>query len=102
MARIILWINKRTGESLLCAHGEGGESMRIVIVEDEAAIREGMVKLLHQINPQYEVVGKANDGQSGYELIRSVRPDLIIVDIPDAGHERTGHDPKASGRADPV
>ena len=55
--------------------------MRIVIVEDEAAIREGMVKLLHQINPQYEVVGKANDGQSGYELIRSVRPDLIIVDI---------------------
>ena len=37
--------------------------MRIVIVEDEAAIREGMVKLLHQINPQYEVVGKANDGQ---------------------------------------
>ena len=55
--------------------------MRIVIVEDEAAIREGMVKLLHQINPQYEVVGKAVDGQSGYELIRSVRPDLIIVDI---------------------
>ena len=50
--------------------------MRIVIVEDEAAIREGMVKLLHQINPQYEVVGKAVDGQSGYELIRSVRPDL--------------------------
>lgn len=55
--------------------------MRIVIVEDEAAVREGMVKLLHQINPQYEVVGKAVDGQSGYELIRSVRPDLIIVDI---------------------
>ena len=55
--------------------------MRIAIVEDEAAIREGMVKLLHQINPQYEVVGKADDGQSGYELIRSVRPDLIIVDI---------------------
>ena len=55
--------------------------MRIVIVEDEAAIREGMVKLLDQINPQYEVVGKAVDGQSGYELIRSVRPDLIIVDI---------------------
>lgn len=55
--------------------------MRIVIVEDEAAIREGMVKLLYQINPQYEVVGKAADGRSGYELIRSVRPDLIIVDI---------------------
>ena len=76
--------------------------MRIVIVEDEAAIREGMVKLLHQINPQYEVVGKANDGQSGYELIRSVRPDLIIVDIRMPVLDGFDLTSKASGRADPV
>lgn len=55
--------------------------MRIVIVEDEAPIREGMAKLLHQIDKKYEVVGKAVDGQSGYELICSLRPDLAIVDI---------------------
>ena len=55
--------------------------MRIVIVEDEAHIRSGMVRLLHQINPKYEVVGKAENGQSGFELICRERPDLIIVDI---------------------
>lgn len=55
--------------------------MRIVIVEDEAPIREGMAKLLQQIDPRYEVVGKAVDGQSGYEMIRDIRPDLAIIDI---------------------
>lgn len=55
--------------------------MRIVIVEDEAHIRTGMVRLLHQINPKHEVVGEANDGQSGFEIICRERPDLIIVDI---------------------
>ena len=33
--------------------------MRIVVVEDEAPIREGMAKLLSKINPEYELVGKA-------------------------------------------
>ena len=55
--------------------------MRIVIVEDEVHIRTGMVRLLHQINPKHEVVGKADNGQSGFELICRERPDLIIVDI---------------------
>lgn len=55
--------------------------MRIVIVEDEVHIRTGMVRLLHQINPKHEVVGRADNGQSGFELICRERPDLIIVDI---------------------
>ena len=33
--------------------------MRIVVVEDEAPIREGMAKLLSKINPEYELVGKS-------------------------------------------
>ena len=33
--------------------------MRIVVVEDEAPIREGMAKLLSKINPEYELAGKA-------------------------------------------
>lgn len=55
--------------------------MRIVIVEDEAPIREGIAKLLHKINPDYELAGTAADGAEGYELIRDTHPDLIIVDI---------------------
>lgn len=51
------------------------------MVEDEAPIREGMVKILSKINPDYVVVGKAEDGQKGYELICRERPDLVIMDI---------------------
>ena len=55
--------------------------MRIVIVEDEAPIREGLAKILHKINPDYELAGKAEDGKAGYELIRRMKPDLVILDI---------------------
>ena len=51
--------------------------MRIVVVEDEAPIREGMAKLLSKINPEYELVGKAADGEAGYQLIRELNPDQI-------------------------
>lgn len=37
--------------------------MRIVVVEDEAPIREGMAKLLSKINPEYELVGKRRMGK---------------------------------------
>ena len=49
--------------------------MRIVVVEDEAPIREGMAKLLSKINPEYELAGKAADGEAGYQLIRELNPD---------------------------
>lgn len=55
--------------------------MRIVIIEDEAPIREGIAKLLNKINPDYELAGTAADGLEGYELIRNTHPDLIILDI---------------------
>lgn len=55
--------------------------MRIVVVEDETTIREGMAKILETINPKYELVGTASDGMSGYELIQKASPDLVIMDI---------------------
>lgn len=55
--------------------------MRIVVVEDEAPIREGMAKILSRLNPEYELVGKAADGEAGYQLIREQNPDLVIMDI---------------------
>lgn len=55
--------------------------MRIVIVEDEAPIREGMEGILKKLNPSYELAGKAADGIEGLEVIRHVKPDLIIMDI---------------------
>ena len=55
--------------------------MRIVVVEDEAPIREGMAKILNKINTSYEVVGTAEDGEQGLKLIQTEKPDLVIMDI---------------------
>ena len=55
--------------------------MRILIVEDEIRIREGIRKLLSKLDPGYEIVGEANDGLEGLDLCRQLEPDLIITDV---------------------
>ena len=55
--------------------------MKIIIVEDEAAIREGMEGILKKLSPSYEGIGKAENGREGLSLIRSLRPDVILLDI---------------------
>ena len=55
--------------------------MRIVIVEDEAPIREGMEKILQKLNPSYVLAGKAADGLEGLDVIRKEKPDVILMDI---------------------
>lgn len=55
--------------------------MRIVIVEDEAPIRDGLSRILQKINKSYELAGVAVNGEEGLKLIQQERPDLIILDI---------------------
>lgn len=54
--------------------------MKILIVEDESRIREGMAKLISSYT-EYEVVGQARNGREGLELIKLYHPDLVITDI---------------------
>ena len=55
--------------------------MKVVIVEDEICIREGIKKILQKLNREYEVLGEAGNGYEGLELIRSIVPDIVITDI---------------------
>ncbi len=55
--------------------------MRIVVVEDEIIIREGICKLIGNMFPDYEVAGSGENGKEGLELILKEKPDLIITDI---------------------
>lgn len=55
--------------------------MRIVVVEDEIRIREGICNLLAKMFPQHEVAGSATNGQEGLELILEKCPDLVITDV---------------------
>ncbi len=53
---------------------------RILIIEDEAAIRRVLVKILTEESENYEVV-EAEDGLAGIELIKKDDFDLILCDI---------------------
>jgi len=55
--------------------------MKIVIVEDEIRIREGIVNLLKKLGEEYEVIGDAKDGAEGLKLCLEKQPDLVITDI---------------------
>lgn len=53
---------------------------KILIIEDEAAIRRVLVKILTEENAAYEVL-EAEDGLKGMELIKDQDFDLILCDI---------------------
>lgn len=55
--------------------------MRIVIVEDEIRIREGIHKLLEKTDPAFEIVGEAENGVTGAALVLREKPDLVLADI---------------------
>lgn len=53
--------------------------MRVVIAEDEALLREGIVRLL--LDGGFEVVATASDAPRLLDLARAHAPDLVITDI---------------------
>ena len=55
--------------------------MRIVIVEDEILIREGIVRLVNRVASTHQVVGEAANGREGLSAILTQKPDLVITDI---------------------
>ena len=55
--------------------------MRIVVIEDEIRIREGLSRLVGKLDPDYEVVGEAENGKEGLKLIQETMPDVIFTDI---------------------
>ncbi|SHN10818.1 sigma-54-dependent transcriptional regulator [Flavobacterium xinjiangense] len=53
---------------------------KILIIEDEAAIRRVLTKILSEENDTYQVE-EAEDGVSGYEKIKNNDYDLVLCDI---------------------
>jgi DNA-binding NtrC family response regulator len=53
---------------------------KILIIEDEAAIRRVLVKILSEENTTY-IVEEAEDGAGGYEKIKNTDYDLVLCDI---------------------
>ena len=55
------------------------QAKRIVIVEDQTAIREMLAEIL-RIDPAYKIVGECGDGQQACQLCLDLKPDLLVLD----------------------
>ena len=56
------------------------ETIRIVLAEDHALVREGTHRILEQYS-DLTVIGEAADGEEALELITRLKPDVAILDI---------------------
>jgi Response regulator containing a CheY-like receiver domain and an HTH DNA-binding domain len=52
----------------------------VLIVDDHVLVREGL-KLIIETNPEYRVVGEAENGETALELVRELKPDVILLDL---------------------
>jgi DNA-binding NarL/FixJ family response regulator len=55
-------------------------SIRVLLAEDHELVRAGIRSLLEKM-PGVEVVGEASDGREALELVKSERPNLVLMDI---------------------
>lgn len=57
-----------------------GNPIRVVTVDDSALIRLTLNRYLKQF-PDIEVVGQASNGQEMLALVKTVRPDVVVLDV---------------------
>ena len=59
---------------------EDSKTIRVLVVDDHLIVRAGLRALLAEV-PDMEVIGEAEDGRRATELARSLRPDVILMDL---------------------
>ncbi len=55
-------------------------TLNVVVVDDQLLMRAGFTMILNA-QPDFEVIGEAENGREGVELCRQARPDLVMMDI---------------------
>ncbi|MEO2061304.1 MAG: response regulator transcription factor, partial [Mesonia sp.] len=53
---------------------------RIIIAEDHQSLIDG-INLLFEHDPNFKIVGMANDGEKLIELVEEKQPDVVLTDI---------------------
>jgi NarL family two-component system response regulator LiaR len=54
--------------------------IRVLIADDHAVVREGLDAIL-SVKPDIEILGEARDGEEAVHLARTLKPDVILLDL---------------------
>jgi DNA-binding NarL/FixJ family response regulator len=56
-------------------------AVRILLADDHEIVREGIKTLISRSRPEWEICGEASDGKQAIELVSSLQPDVIVLDV---------------------
>lgn len=56
------------------------KKIRVLLVDDEAAVRRGL-RMRLQLEPDLEVVGEAENGVAALELADRLHPEVVVMDV---------------------
>jgi len=54
--------------------------LRLVVVDDHALFRRGLIGLLNDM-PEFRVVGEAGNGREALPIIQTTEPDIVLLDV---------------------
>jgi DNA-binding NarL/FixJ family response regulator len=56
-------------------------AIRILIADDHEIVLEGIRTLLSRARREWEICGEARNGQEAVEMVRSLKPDVAVLDV---------------------
>jgi DNA-binding NarL/FixJ family response regulator len=63
---------------------EGVSNVRVVIVDDQAPFRDAARAVVERAK-EFDLVGEAESGEEAVDVVDTLRPDLVLMDINMAG-----------------
>ena len=54
--------------------------IRILIADDHALVRSGLIKMLEPFK-EFVIVGEASDGEEAVALTKKIQPDVVVIDL---------------------
>lgn len=56
------------------------QRIRVLLADDHPLVRQGLAGLL-RLEPDIELIGEALDGQMAVQMVRDLRPDVVVMDV---------------------
>ena len=59
---------------------EGNDRVRLLIVDDHAVVRQGLITFL-ELQDDIEIVGEASNGKEAIQKVQELEPDVVLMDL---------------------